>query len=30
MIAALTGSGKLTQKDCDEIEKMIRSMKEGS
>ena len=27
MIAALTGSGKLTTQDCEEIEKMLRNMK---
>ena len=29
MIAALTGSGSLTQQDCQEIEALLRSMKEG-
>ena len=28
MIAALTGSGRLSRKDCDEIEAMLRAMRE--
>lgn len=30
MIAALTGSGKLTRKDCDEIQRMLDHLKEGN
>lgn len=30
MIAALTGSGKLTREDCQEIEGMLARMKEGN
>ena len=29
MIAALTGSGKLSEKDCEEIEALLRQMKAG-
>lgn len=29
MIAALTGSGKLSRRDCEEIEAMLRTMKEA-
>ena len=29
MIAALTGSGKLSRKDCEEIEALLQKMKEG-
>ena len=30
MIAALTGSGKLSRKDCDEIQQMLNHLKEGN